>query len=659
MPERLLAGSGRLARSVIFTSAALLLGVPAALLFSVLLAETGVLSVALEWAGAVLMILSGLLAGRLRNPDRLKHSLTWSLPGAAVLFTGIVVILNLPRCGEWIAGGWDPGIYINQGVAVARFGTFHPPAEPHHAALTGDELALFTSGSKGHAPQLFPAVPVDPQNRNVLHYFFRLTPACVSTLALHGGLNAATRMPAIAGLLVLLVFPGFLTGLGCRPACAWIASLLLASHPVWLYHLHFPASEMPELFFFLGLATLLPFQHTGWYSRLLFLLLLFAAILNRLSFFPIALMLTMAAAWADMERPDRRQVLTGRMLQLLVILLAVAYDYTFARVTVDGLQYALTDVFGAALVFMAGTALLDWASVFKRSASRLTPAIVFGLAAAALALTAIGSVFLWRHAPVLAGIRRNTLHLSPFLGAPWLIPAVPGMLLLWLLHARRLRHLSSVTLVCTVITLLLLVKTFTFPFYPWTTRRFLPFTVPLLATGAAFLLAELWHWGKLPRPARRLCVVLLLGAILAFTARSSWHALSGSEYDGLSARLAHVAKQIGPRDIVIVDHFKWGTPLMFIHGAHVLDGSTFHDTRGAASMPEALKTLSRLKAAGWRILWLSSTPAGLEIYPQPVPGAVLLADVPPLTFREIIHGPRVRDFVRRERTVVFQLYQWP
>ncbi len=659
LPEEPFRHGGRIAKALLHAAASLLLGVPLSLLSSLVLAETGRLSAGMEWAVALCGILAGLTAGGLRAPDRLKFSLSWSLPGAAFVFLGLAVILNLPRCGEWIVGGWDPGIYINQGVAVARTGTFHPSPEPHHAALTEPELLLFTQGSKGNAPQLFPAVPIDTGSRTVLHYFFRLTPALVSTLALHGGLCAATRMPAIAGFLVLLLFPAVLRLHGCRPSCIGIAALLLALHPLWLYHLHFPTSEMTELFLFLGLAGLLPLQRTGWYCRVLFLLLLLAALLNRFSFLPIALMITLAAAWADGERTDRIQVLLERLLQFLVIVLGTVYDYTVTAVTIHGLQYAMPHMVNSALVFLAGTAFLDWAPLFKRSQPFLRPSPVFGIATAGLALTALGSFWLWRQIPLFEQIRRNALHIGPFLGVPWLLPALPGILILWFRRGQHLRHLSALILVCTVVTVLLQVKTFTFPFYPWTTRRFLPFSVPMLAVTAAIALSELWHWRALAGWLRRLCVIALLGALLAGTARLSWHALAGSEYDGLSARLAEVAKQVGPRDLVVTDHFRWGTPLAFLHGVHVLDGSAFQDARGAGDMPEALMALTRLRAEGWRILWLTSTPAGLGIYPRPLAHAVRLGDAGSFTVREIIHGPRVRDFATRERPILFQLYQWP
>lgn len=659
LPGTFPAGSGRPARCLVHAAAALALGVSCSLLFSLLLAETGVQSAGEEWLGAALMLLAGLLAGGIWGKSRLKDSITDSLPGALVVFLGFAVILNLPRCGEWIAGGWDPGIYINQGVAVARTGTFHPAAEPHHAALADKELRLFTKGTKGVRPQVFPAVPIDPETRAIHHYFFRLTPTLVSTLARHGGLCAATRVNILMGFLVLVMFAGFLQANRCSPACVWLGTLLLAAHPLWLYHLHFPTSEMTELFLVLGLGMLMPAQRSGWFCRILFLLLLLAAVINRISFLPFGAMILLATSWADMDRGDRRRVIAERLLQLLVLGLGAAYSGAAAAVTIESLGAIVPKLAMVALGCLLLLAAMEWVAFRGMTPRLLQPAVLFGLAATLLVVAGLGAALLSRQVPLLAAIRGNALHIAPYLGLGWILPAIPGLLILWFLRAGQSRHMAALFLVFTGISLLLIVKVFAFPLYPWATRRFLPFTVPLLAAGAAIALSQLGNWQTLSKPVRRLGVAILLAAILASSARLGWHALSGTEYDGLSAQLAALDRNFKPRDVIVADHFKWGTPLTFLHGRQVLDGSSFLASKGAATMTDGLEALSRLKAAGWRILWLTSTAEGLDVYPQPVPGTKLLWSAEPFSFREIIHGPRVVDFVRREKTAIFRLYEWP
>jgi hypothetical protein len=657
-PDSLAARPGRGARALFHAALALLIGVPVSLFVSLFLSELGVASLPWELAATAILIAAGLIAGLAASPVRLRQTLALSGPGALVVFLGIAVILNLPRCGEWVVGGWDPGVYINEGVCVGRTGTFHPAAQPHHAALTDQELPLF-SRDKTRFREIFPGIPLDSADRRVNYSFFRLTPTLVSALTRCGGLCAATRVNLVMGFLGLVVLGAFLLAHRFTRAGLVIAPLLLVTHPLWLYHLHFPTSEMTELFLLLGLGTLLPAQRTGWFCRIMVLVLLLAAIVNRVSFVPFSGMIVLATAWADMNRPDRGRVIRERLLQILTIGLGTAYAYTATAVMMAGLHDVAWKLMLVAGLCLALALSLDLLATRGPVARALRPSPVFRSAAAALCLLGVGAALFWRHLPVLASIRQNALNLGPFLGVAGVVLAVPGLMVLWGRQAARSRYLAALGLVLAAITALLLVDTFAYPFYPWATRRYLAFTVPLQVIGASLALSWLWDVTSGARRLRRVLAVALLGTTLALSARVSWHAISRTDYDGVSTQLTELQKHIGPRDLVVADHFKWGTPLTFIYGKQVLDGSKLYGSNGSTIQPEAIKALARLKGAGWRILWLSSTTQALEIYPEPIPGAVLSWESVPFTVREIVHSRRARDFESREKTVVFRLYAWP
>lgn len=658
VPEAMLAGLGRGSRALLYSASALLIGVPSALLVSLALAEFGAASLGRELLGSGVLAAAGLLTGLRRAPARVRQTLALSAPGLLVVWVGIAAIMHLPRCGEWMVGGWDPGIYINQGVCVGRTGTFHPPAQPHHAALTADELALFARGD-GAYPQVFPAVPVDARSREVRHYFFRLTPTLVSALTRCGGLGAATRVNYIMGFLGLIVLAACLRSHRCPAACVAIALLLLVTHPLWLYHLHLPTSEMTELFLVLGLGMFLWAQRTGWFCHGMTLLLMLTAIVNRVSFVPFAGMLVLATAWADLDRPDRRRALAERLLQAGTIGLGTFYAFTATAVTMASLQFVSRE-----LVVVAGGCLLAAMAVEVLAARgvslrALSPALLFGALTAVMVLLGLGAALLSRHVTVLASVRQNALRILPFLG-PWLVSAAAvGLAILWFARARQSRHLAALLAVFVGVTAILLINAYAIPIYPWTTRRYLPFTVPLLVVGAAIALSALWYMPARLAAVRRAGVVVLTVALMAATGRMSRHALAGTEYDGVSVQLAELQAQIGPHDLVLADHFKWATPLAFVYGKQVLDGSQLYGKRGPTLMPAALKALARLRAAGWRVLLLTSTPEGLDVYPGKVEGARLVWSAAPFTIKEIIHSPRARDFERREKKVVFQLHEFP
>lgn len=658
LPEGLLSGSPKGYRALLCSAGALVIGVPSALLLSLVLSEFGVASLAWELLGSGVVTVGGLLLGRRCAPSRTRQTLALSVPGALVVFAGTAAIMHLPRCGEWMPGGWDPGIYITQGVCVGQTGTFHPTPQAHHAALTAGELPLFTK-EYGAFPQIFPGVPLDAKGRQVRHYFFRLTPTLVSVLMRCGGLAAATRVNFIMGLLGLIVFAAFLRIHRLSSVCLAIALLLLIAHPLWLYHLHLPTSEMTELFLVLGLGMLMGVQREGWFSHVVFLMLMLAAIVNRVSFVPFAGMLVLALSWADMQRTDRQRVLVERLLQILVICLGTFYDFTATAVTMANLQFVsleLIIVAGTCLVIAGGLELMLARGVNLRL---LSPPILFSCFTAALMLLGLGAVMLPRHVTVLAAVRQNATHILPFLG-PWLaVTAAAGLAVLWFVRAAQSRHLAALMVVFVGVTVILLINSYAIPIYPWATRRYLPFTVPLLAVGASIALSYLWDMQGRWKLSRRLGAGIVAGALLVIPAKKSWHAVTGTEYDGLSRHLAELAAHIEPGDLILSDHFKWGTPMAFVYGKHVLDGSQLHGKRGGTLMPAALATLARLRSDGWRVLLLTSTPEGLDVYPRKLEGARLLWAGDSFVIKEIIHSPRAEDFARRERPAVFRLYELP
>jgi hypothetical protein len=382
-------------------------------------------------------------------------------------------------------------------------------------------------------------------------------------------------------------------------------------------------------------------------------------VLNRVSFVPFAGMMIMAIAWADLERTDRRRVNRERLLQVLTIAAGAVYDFTVTGVTMASLRYAVPELLIVTGVTLTLAMALD--SLAARGMCRwlMSPTLVFGALLGLVVAVGLGAWLLGPHVSLFARVRQNAVQIGPYLGTGLLLLSIPGAVVLWWGPVRTSRCFAAMLMVLTGITALLMVNNFVVPVCPWATRRYLPFTLPLLVIAASSALSAVWHATVATKVLRGALVVAVLGVVLAGTARLSWHALRGTEYDGLSVRLAEVAQQIGPRDLVVSDHFKWGTPLLLLHGKHVLDGSKFYGKGGAAVMEEGITALARLKGSGWRVLFLTSTSSGLEVYPRAIPDAVPVWSASPFTVKEIIHSARARDFELREKTVVFTLYALP
>jgi len=151
---------------------------------------------------------------------------------------------------------------------------------------------------------------------------------------------------------------------------------------------------------------------------------------------------------------------------------------------------------------------------------------------------------------------------------------------------------------------------------------------------------------------------VLLFVPAAVHGRLSARACRYTEHDGFSAVLEEIAGQIRPGDLVVADHFRWGTPLRLLHGIPVINGEMWWAPGDRRRMDKALEVLARWRSQGHSIRFLTSTTNSVGLYPSPVAPVRLDWTSGPWMDRDIIHSRRARSFERREKERVFQLYTW-
>lgn len=101
------------------------------------------------------IILMGGITGRLIKPGYFRSLFYYHAIGMVALWIGFFIVLLLPQRGEWVVGGWDPGVYLNQGVLVSQQGSFYPEALPCYKNLSEEAFAAFTRG-RGNYIEAFP-----------------------------------------------------------------------------------------------------------------------------------------------------------------------------------------------------------------------------------------------------------------------------------------------------------------------------------------------------------------------------------------------------------------------------------------------------------------------------------------------------------------------
>ena len=212
-----------------------------------------------EWITLALVTLVGLVGGVKARALCLFRRLRTVSPGLVLLARRISVAMLLPQRGEWVLGGWDPGIYVNQGVSL----------EPHRqpavraGSLFSPDLATVKSPcSRGRRIPTWKPIPLSPWigAPGLQPFFFPGTPSLIALLYRCGGLRAATRVNDFAGILAALVFAAAALGLMRRGPGAFFALAALVAQPLWLYHAHFPTSEMLQLLLLSGLALAFPLR---------------------------------------------------------------------------------------------------------------------------------------------------------------------------------------------------------------------------------------------------------------------------------------------------------------------------------------------------------------------------------------------------------------
>ena len=572
-----------------------------------------------------------------RRPEDLSPVSIWlSLLGVLGITT---VVILIPHPGEWLVGGWDPGVYLNQGAIIARNGSIRFQGPDYLNALSAEGFHLFTRGS-GSYRELFPGCAVDPATRRPLLYFFPLTPVAAALLDTLGGLPLLIRTGWFFGLLAPLFFLAALLGMGFRFPAALLGTAVLCLHPLFLYHLHVPVSETLQLTLLCSLALVSTSRRrAGWICLILLLL-----VINRLTFF------VFGALWLAL------QCIEGHRLPVRNIILYAAA--LVAGAALDRYLAAATFLRRAAdcrLAVAAGGVLLVSAIplyMVGRYSSQRKPDGVPHFPALLIFLGIAVVLVVKRGFHSLAAIPQRAAVLLAFSG-PWVtLAAAAG--LVWVCFAFRRKTVEQSARLWVLFTSAVMLVLLGYPaianIYPWALRRYMPYFMIAVGLGVAVLV----H--KMSSTRSRTITILAVTLCLGFQAPLSVRAACSTEYDGLLAILSRIARHITARDIVIADHPKWGTPLAYVFARNVLDGRRLWRHPEPQRLDAACRELNNLREAGFRVLFLCHDEEGLRVYPLSFDKDRLLTEVS-FAFREVVQHPRIRTWKTRNRKITFRLYE--
>jgi hypothetical protein len=482
---------------------------------------------------------------------------------------------------EYVLGGKDPGVYMNEGIQIAQRGAFVVD-DPVVSSVPEFARPLFfplSYQTSVYSLRFMGFFVRNPETGAVVGQFPHFFPASIAIGYGLDGLTGARRTVgvwAVLGLLAVYFAGARLVG----PWTAWAAALLLGLQVIQVWFARYPNTEvvMQALLFtallanarahvdddpffapvagvFLGLLLFVRFDAVLGIGAVLAALALGALTGTRIRItFAATLALTGALAAAYLLGPMRAYA------DLPIIFVTNLEPWHYA-------------ILGAAAVvgvvaIAAGARLPVLGLAVKRFVPTIVSVLVVGGALYALYMREpVARVLAERDAYAL---RTFTAF---YLTLPGLLAALVGFVFL----ARQAFWRAP--------DLFLTVVTFSFFFFYkirivsdhfWMTRRFLPVVLPgallFAATAALGGTRGGWRATRLIRGTIGVAFVLLLAGQYS---RAAAPIRTHVEYAGLIPRLETLAKTIGDRDLVIVesrisDTHVLGLPLAYIYARNVL-----------------------------------------------------------------------------------------
>jgi hypothetical protein len=641
------------------------------LLPSLLLCAAGRWTPLLDWLTWSVLTAGGAWLNRSQFQDWRHQGMRLGAVIAIIAATAAVPLL-LPARSEWVAGGWDPGIYQNNAVAIAHRNGLTPLEDTVFKPLTVTERLLLSNSAETPYQEIMPAVPIRSRDGALPLYFPPLTPVCGAWFYRMGGIPMLTRQPAVIAFLGLLPFLALCVMMGFSRLQQALALGFLLLSPVWWYHQAVPTSEMLYLLWIYGgLASYLQAMEDHRRFPAATVLVLFAATVNHFNAPVVAGLLLLVAACAEsvMNIPHRQQRLAACFVALLA---GICWGMHFSWITMFRLQekdaalsiiltvILLTGTLASILASRAGSFLRAvWKSPLMRPAALV---LVFSL----LLLTTLLTTGLTRDFTLAlldpTSLADRFLHycaqVMAFHGTAWFLLVICGGLALTLGRKPGARATCGLVVLALGGALaLLLASPGITPIFPWALRRSMIVAIPLMAITQACATAWLLEKRSMHPAWRLLLAVLAVVAVLGGL-KASRHAMRVGDYAGLPALLDTLDQHIQQGDIIITDDARWGTPLMLMHDRDVLNGERILAGGNATDAAAFLAITRRIQSQHQgRLLWLTSREAGLGIYPVSPGYTEAIVENIRFPYRTVIHGAHEQRFRTESRQAVFSLYE--
>jgi hypothetical protein len=533
-----------------------------------------------------LLIVDALLAVLLATLARFRLRLGPAArrPGISSALPIVLIALGAWRflpVSEYVIGGKDPGIYVNEGIVIAQRGTL-VYTDPLVAAVPPFARDLFFPSH--HRPDYYSIrfmgfFVKDPDTGAVVGQFPHAFPASIAIgYGLNGLTGARTTVTfwAILGLLAVYFAGRRVAG----QIGAFAAAVLLGLQVIEVWFARYPNAEvmMQTLLFAAMLASARAHaDDDGFFAPVA------GALIGLLLFLRVDAVLGLAGLIGGIAL----HALFGRRLRASffvalagILLAALPYYAGPMRVYVDLPIIFLKNLrwwhYGALLTVVAAVASgLVVVRRWPAAARRIASAAPFTLTAV-LAAAAVYALYFRHPAGKLA--LHDAYALRTFTTFYATLPAVAAAVIGFAVAARRsFWRAPEIFVTVAIVSLFIFYKIRIVPEHFWVARRFLAVILPgVLIFACAAATAGLGQRGvrRSLSAAIGAAFIVLLGRYYAARSQS---VIDHVEYAGMIPHLEHLAGQIGPGDLLIVesrdagsDAHVMGLPLAYIYARQVL-----------------------------------------------------------------------------------------
>ena len=507
--------------------------------------------------------------------------------GASALVPLVLIALGAWRFfppSEYIIGGKDPGVYLNEGIQIAQRGAIvvHEPVVASVPPFARDLFFPSHQRSDYYSLRFMGFWIRNPDTGAVVGQFPHLFPASIAVAHGVAGLTGARSMVgvwAILGLLAVYFAGARLLG---RTAAA-AAALLLSLHVIEVWFGRYPNSEvvMQALLFAALLANARAhFDDDAFFAPVaglllgLLLFLRFDAVLG-IAGTGAGLVLAVVAR-ASRPAPRLSFLLTFATVGALaaVYLLGPMRAYAYLPIVfLSNLplwEYAVLGVLAAGAA--AGMAFASRLPAVAGAVARWTPPFVV----TTVWLLALYALLIRQPAGKLAAHDANALRTFTYwyLTLPALLAALLGLAIV---ARRRFWRDPALIVTISIFACFFFFKIRIVPEHFWMTRRFVPVILPgalLFACAAALTGTRERRGPSVARAAIGLAFVAMLASRYAHASAPVMHHV---EYAGLIPKLEELAGRIGDDDLAVLesrdantDVHVLGVPLAYVYSRQVL-----------------------------------------------------------------------------------------